>query len=133
MGLTSPPLPMKLFFITVYFWLRRVSSSLLSLGFLWLQQVGATLKLWCTGFLLQWLLLLQLLGSRAQAQLLWHMGLAAPWHVRSSQTRDRTYIPDTNRQTQPLAPGKSLEYSKAMVFPVVMNGCESWTVKKAER
>ena len=22
---------------------------------------------------------------------------------------------------------------KAMVFPVVMNGCESWTVKKAER
>ena len=22
---------------------------------------------------------------------------------------------------------------KAMVFPVVMNGCENWTVKKAER
>ena len=22
---------------------------------------------------------------------------------------------------------------KAMVFPVVMNGCESWSVKKAER
>ena len=22
---------------------------------------------------------------------------------------------------------------KAMVFPVVMNGCQSWTVKKAER
>ena len=22
---------------------------------------------------------------------------------------------------------------KAMVFPVVMHGCESWTVKKAER
>ena len=22
---------------------------------------------------------------------------------------------------------------KAMVFPAVMNGCESWTVKKAER
>ena len=22
---------------------------------------------------------------------------------------------------------------KAMVFPVVINGCESWTVKKAER
>ena len=22
---------------------------------------------------------------------------------------------------------------KAIVFPVVMNGCESWTVKKAER
>ena len=24
-------------------------------------------------------------------------------------------------------------YSKAMVFPVVMYGCESWTIKKAER
>ena len=23
--------------------------------------------------------------------------------------------------------------AKAMVFPVVMHGCESWTVKKAER
>ena len=23
--------------------------------------------------------------------------------------------------------------SKAMVFPVVMYGCESWTIKKAER
>ena len=22
---------------------------------------------------------------------------------------------------------------KAMVFPVVINGCESWTIKKAER
>ena len=22
---------------------------------------------------------------------------------------------------------------KAMVFPVVMNGCESWTINKAER
>ena len=103
MGLTSPPLPVKLFFITVYFWLCPVTFSLLALGFLWLQQVGATLKLWCTGFLLQQLLLLRLLGSRAQAQLLWHTGLAAPWHVRSSQTRDRTYVPDIDRQTQPLA------------------------------
>ena len=23
--------------------------------------------------------------------------------------------------------------AKAMIFPVVMNGCESWTIKKAER
>ena len=108
MGLTSPPLPVKLFFITIYFWLHQMASSLLSLGFLWLQQVGATFKLWCTGFLLQQLLLLQLLGSRAQAQLLWHTGLVAPWYVRSSQTRDRTYVPDTDRQTQPLAHQGSL-------------------------
>ena len=26
-----------------------------------------------------------------------------------------------------------LRLNKAMVFPTVMNGCESWTVKKAER
>ena len=28
---------------------------------------------------------------------------------------------------------KKVHLVKAMVFPVVMNGCESWTVKKAER
>ena len=27
----------------------------------------------------------------------------------------------------------SMKIVKAMVFPVVMYGCESWTVKKAER
>ena len=30
------------------------------------------------------------LGSKPGAQLLWGMGLAAPWHVESSWTRDRT-------------------------------------------
>ena len=29
---------------------------------------------------------------RAQAQWLWHMGLVAPWHAGSSQTRDRTRV-----------------------------------------
>ena len=28
---------------------------------------------------------------------------------------------------------KPVRLVKAMVFPVVMYGCESWTVKKAER
>ena len=28
---------------------------------------------------------------------------------------------------------KKLHLVKAMVFPVVMYGCESWTVKKAEQ
>ena len=27
----------------------------------------------------------------------------------------------------------NVRIAKAMVFPVVMYGCESWTVKKAER
>ena len=33
-------------------------------------------------------LLLWLLGSRAQAQQLWHTGLIALWRVGSSQTKD---------------------------------------------
>ena len=28
---------------------------------------------------------------------------------------------------------KQISLVKAMVFPVVMYGCESWTIKKAER
>ena len=35
---------------------------------------------------------LPILGSRAQAQQLWHMGLVAPWHVGSSHIRDRTHV-----------------------------------------
>ena len=35
----------------------------------------------------------------AQAQQLWLMGLAAPRHVGSSQTRARTRVPCTSRQT----------------------------------
>ena len=37
-------------------------------------------------------------GSRAQAQQLC-TGLAAPWHVGSSWTRDRTHVPCTSRRT----------------------------------
>ena len=35
---------------------------------------------------------LWLVGSRAQAQQLWFMGLVAPWHVGSSQTRAQTRV-----------------------------------------
>ena len=38
---------------------------------------------------------------------------------------------DIEKQTHYLA--KKARRVKAMVFPVVMYGCESWTVKKAER
>ena len=37
-------------------------------------------------------------GSRAQAQQLWLTGLAALWHVGSSQTRARTRVPCISRQ-----------------------------------
>ena len=37
----------------------------------------------------------QALGSRAQW--LWRTGFVAPWHVGSSQTRDRTHVPCLGR------------------------------------
>ena len=41
---------------------------------------------------------LQLPGSSAQAQQLWHTGLVAPRHVGSSQTRDLTCLSCIGRQ-----------------------------------
>ena len=55
------------------------------------------LQLQCTGFLLQWLLLLQSTGSRAQAQQLWCNGLSVPLHVGSSLTSDGTHVYSTGR------------------------------------
>ena len=41
----------------------------------------------------------QSMGSRAhRLQWLWHMGLAALWHVESSQIRDQTCVPCVGRQ-----------------------------------
>ena len=40
---------------------------------------------------------LWLAGSRVQAQQLWHTGLVAPWHMGSSQHRDRTHGPCIGR------------------------------------
>ena len=45
-----------------------------------------------------WLQMLQLAGSRAQPQQLWHTDLVAPWHVESSQTRDQTCVPCIGKQ-----------------------------------
>ena len=41
---------------------------------------------------------LWLVGSRKQAQQLWPTGLVAPWHMGSSQTRDRTHVPCIGRR-----------------------------------
>ena len=100
----------------VYFWLhwvfvaaRGLSLVAASGGYSWLQ---------CVGFSLRWLLLLRsmgsrragfsscgmlaqqlwLVGSRAEAQLLWRTGLVAPQLVGSSQTRARTRVPCIGRQ-----------------------------------
>ena len=78
--------------------------SLIFLAVLQLRQAGATFQLRCAGFSLRfflfrskgsrahWLQQLWLLGSRAQAQWLWHTGLVAPWHVEYSWIGDRTCI-----------------------------------------
>ena len=46
------------------------------------------------------------------------------------QVKKQQLEPDMEQRT-----GSKLgkEYIKAMVFLVVMDGCESWTLKKAER
>ena len=38
------------------------------------------------------------MGSRPQAQQLWHTGLIAPWHMESSQTRNQICVPCIGRQ-----------------------------------
>ena len=40
---------------------------------------------------------------------------------------------DSILKTRDIALPTKVRLAKAMVFPVVMYGCESWTVKKAER
>ena len=51
----------------------------------------------------------------------------APW--KESYDQPRQHIKKQRDITLP----KKVRLVKAMVFPVVMYGCESWTVKKAER
>ena len=66
---------------------------------------GGYSLLQCTGFSLRWLLLWQSTSSRLMGFSSWSTwaekwltGLAAPRHVESSQTRDRTHVPCTGRQ-----------------------------------
>ena len=40
---------------------------------------------------------------------------------------------DTILKSRDITLPTNVHLAKAMVFPVVMYGCESWTVKKAER
>ena len=106
----------KIICLFVYFWLRWVFVA--ARGFSLVVASRGYSSLQRTGFSLRWLLLLWsmgsrhagfsccgtraqqlwLTGSRAQAQQLWHMGLVAPWHVRSSRTRARTRVPCIGRR-----------------------------------
>ena len=86
-GMRLQPSTFALFFKKfVYFW--QHGSSALRMGFLQLQWVQAALWLGSSGFSWQ-----GFFCCRAQAQQLWGFGLVAPWHVSSSQTRDRTCAP----------------------------------------
>ena len=73
----------------------------------WLLLLGSTGSS-PTGFTccFTWTGSLRLMGSRAQAQQLWHTGLAAPWRAESSQSRDQTHVPCTGRWIL-YPPGKS--------------------------
>ena len=98
-------------FYFIYLFFGCVGSSLLHRDFLQLWRAGAALHCgaWashCGGFSLvaehglqaYGLQQLWLVGSSAQAQWLWYTGLVAPWHVRSSQTRDQTHVPCVGRR-----------------------------------
>ena len=51
--------------------------------------------------------------------------MLAPWKKNYDQPRQHT-----KKQRHYCA--KKVRLVKAMVFPVVIHGCESWTIKKAE-
>ena len=103
--------------IILYFIFGCIGSLLLCTGFLWLRRAGATLRCsvrasHCSGFsccrawaLGVWASVVVARvfsscgsGSRVQAQQLWCMGLVAPWHVGSSQTRAQTHVPCIGRR-----------------------------------
>ena len=56
----------------------------------------------------------------------WNWKTLAPWKKSYDQPRSILKSRDVTLPTK-------IQLVKAMVFPVVMYGCESWTVKKAER
>ena len=106
----------NLFYLFIYFWLRWAFVA--ARGLPLVAASGGYSSLWCMGFSLRWLPLLWstgsrragfsrygtraqqlwLVGSRAQAQQLWRMGLVAPRHVGSSWTRARTRVPCIGRR-----------------------------------
>ena len=75
-----------------------VGSSFLCKGFLQLRQVGATLHRGVRASHYRGLSCCGAQAPEVQAQQLWLTGPVAPWHVGSSQTRDRTRVPCISRQ-----------------------------------
>ena len=44
----------------------------------------------------------------------------------------KNILKQTNKKSRDITLPTKVSLVKAMVFPVVMYGCESWTIKKAE-
>ena len=68
-------------------------------------------------------LLLLLLGRFSRVQL-----LATPWTTAYQASPSMGF----STQEADIALPKNVRLVKAIIFPVVMYGCESWTIKKAE-
>ena len=98
--LESTSLSFFFFFLFIHLFIFGCAgSSFLCEGSLQSRRAGATLH---RGARASHRRSLSRCGARApdaQAQQLWLTDLAAPWHVGSSQTRARTRVPCTGRQT----------------------------------
>ena len=55
------------------------------------------------------------------------------WNVSNRRVTSVTYNLDSILKSRDFTLPTKVRLVKAMVFPVVMYGCESWTIKKAER
>ena len=88
-----------LIFIYLFFIYGCVGSSFLCEGFLQSRQAGATLHRGARASHYRGLSCCGAQAPDAQAQQLWPTGPVAPRHAGSSQTRARTRVPCTGRQT----------------------------------
>ena len=88
----------KIFYLPIYFyfWLCWVYTAVHGLSLAAVSRGSSALR-WVR-FSLYWLLLLQSTGSRYAASVAVAHGLAAPAHVGSSWTRDRTRVTCISRQ-----------------------------------
>ena len=111
-GLALSFCPYHFIFLKIFVYLSLTAVGLrCCTGFLQLGRAWIALYLWCTGFLLRWLLLLQSMGSGAQAQQLCQAQLFQ--RVGSSQTRDGTGVPCIARWIlNNWTPGKPLSLQK---------------------
>ena len=80
----------------IYTWLCCVTVAACGLSLV-VASRGCSL-LWCVGFSVQWPLVVELGLEAHGLRQLRHRGSVFPWHVESSQTRDRTCFPCIGRQ-----------------------------------